>query len=160
MFPRAVQSDAGEACDESARSRPARAAKGSSPSKKPSARGGGAIRPQEIARLAKALSDPTRVRMLMEVRAAGTLNCSQICELFPLSQPTISHHIRTLSDAGLLHVTRQGQYHLLRADDARLGELAKALGPQSTSARPRPRTVRPAAKKPASKQRRAASASE
>ena len=114
----------------------------------------------QIVRVAKAIADPTRVEMLRALRRAGSMTCTEVCEHFELSQPTISHHIRTLSDAGLLHVTRQGQYHLLRADDARLGELAKALGPQSTPARPRARAARPAAKKPATTRRSAASASE
>lgn len=80
-------------------------------------------------KIAKALSDPTRYRMLGAIRAAGELNCSNVCELFPLSQPTISHHVQTLEEAGVITVRKQSQYHILAAREEVLAEFASLLAP-------------------------------
>ena len=71
------------------------------------------MRDADFVKIAKALADPTRHRMILEIRRAGVLTCSALCERVPLSQPTISHHIKTLVAAGLVTVRRQGQFHLL-----------------------------------------------
>ncbi len=55
----------------------------------------------DFVKIAKALADPTRHRMLQEIRAKGELTCSQVCECFHQSQPTISHHVKTLEAAGV-----------------------------------------------------------
>lgn len=67
--------------------------------------------------IAKALADPTRLKMLREVRGAGELTCSCLCDCFTLSQPTISHHIRTLESARLLIVRKDGQFHRLTVNE-------------------------------------------
>ncbi len=85
------------------------------------------MNPSRIVKIAKALADPTRLRMLRAIRAAGELNCSQVCEKFPLSQPTISHHVRTLESAGLITVRREGQFHVLGAADEVLAEFTGEL---------------------------------
>ena len=74
----------------------------------------------QFVKIAKALADPTRHKILREVRAAGELTCKQVCERFPLSQPTISHHICTLADAGLFKVDKRGQFHVLSVDNTML----------------------------------------
>lgn len=85
------------------------------------------MRESEFVKIAKALANPTRVRMLHEIRRLGSLNCSQICGCFALSQPTISHHVKMLEGAGLITVRRQGQYHVLTACDERLSEFTGAV---------------------------------
>ena len=67
------------------------------------------------AALFKALSDPTRLRIL---RAISRLN--ELCECnivpgFDLSQPTISYHLKVLREAGLIRSQRRGQwvYHTI-----------------------------------------------
>ena len=67
----------------------------------------------EFVKVAKALADPTRHEMVRALREHGELNCSAMCKLFPLSQPTISHHIKMLESAGLISVRREGQFHVL-----------------------------------------------
>lgn len=61
----------------------------------------------------KALADRKRFRILREVVAAGELTCGQVGERIPLSQPTISHHLHVLTEAGLLTVRRVGQQGLV-----------------------------------------------
>lgn len=85
------------------------------------------MRDADFVKVAKALADPTRFRMLQEIRGKGSLNCSQICGCFPLSQPTISHHIKTLEAAGLITVRKEGQYHVLNACEVRLAAFTGAI---------------------------------
>ncbi len=64
----------------------------------------------DLARLLKALADPTRLRLVSMVAAhAGTEAC--VCELtepLGLTQPTISHHLKILVDAGILTRDKRG----------------------------------------------------
>ena len=60
----------------------------------------------------KALSDPTRLRVLSHVAAQG---CESVCacdliEVLEISQPTISHHLKKLVDAGLLTREQRGKW--------------------------------------------------
>jgi ArsR family transcriptional regulator len=62
-----------------------------------------------LARIAKALSDPVRVRLVDVLRRHGGEVC--VCDLQPLfdiTQPTLSHHLKKLLDAGLAGVDRRG----------------------------------------------------
>ncbi len=103
------------------------------------------MRDAQFVKIAKALADATRHRMLVEIRAAGELNCSQVCERFPLSQPTISHHIKILSEAGVIKVRKDGQFHVISVDEETLGAFAADIAPavgdsESTAGRGRPRS--------------------
>ena len=63
------------------------------------------------ASLFKALADPTRVRIVNMLAAADDGVC--VCDLTPhlgLSQPTVSHHLRKLADAGLLRRRQEGTW--------------------------------------------------
>jgi ArsR family transcriptional regulator len=65
---------------------------------------------QQLAHTFKALSDPTRVAILSRL-ASGEKCC--VCDLtdaFDLAQPTVSHHLRVLRDAGLVDAERRGTY--------------------------------------------------
>ena len=63
-----------------------------------------------LAETFKALSDPTRVAIVSRL-AAGEQCC--VCDLtdaFDLSQPTVSHHLRILREAGLVEAERRGTF--------------------------------------------------
>ena len=72
---------------------------------------------EEVARLLKALADPVRLRLMSIVLAEpGDEAC--VCDLtgaFELSQPTISHHLKVLHDAGLLDRDKRGTWVYYRA---------------------------------------------
>jgi ArsR family transcriptional regulator len=60
----------------------------------------------------KALSDPNRLRLLSIVKGARTGEAC-VCDLtepMDLGQPTVSHHLRILVDAGLLHREKRGTW--------------------------------------------------
>jgi ArsR family transcriptional regulator len=65
---------------------------------------------RHIAKVARALSEPVRVRLLRELAQRGSMLCSEVQQFLGLAQPTVSHHIRVLLDAGLLCSRREGRY--------------------------------------------------
>lgn len=82
----------------------------------------------ELARVLAALADPVRLRLLSVV-ASQVEVCS--CDLEgPLakSQPTVSHHTRVLSEAGLLVGEKRGRWMWWKVDADRLAAVRKALG--------------------------------
>ena len=105
------------------------------------------MRDEPFVQIAKALADPTRLQMLREIRAAGELTCSGVCGCFALSQPTISHHIKTLQEAGLITIRREGQYHVLSVNEKVLAEFSREVAPARAGARKR------AARRPAGEAR-------
>ncbi|MBL0870661.1 MAG: helix-turn-helix transcriptional regulator [Phycisphaerales bacterium] len=75
---------------------------------------------EQFVKIAKALSEETRLAMLRAIASAEELTCSCLCERFPLSQPTISHHLKILQSAGLITVEKQGLFHRLRVNEGAL----------------------------------------
>ncbi|HEV8229182.1 MAG TPA: metalloregulator ArsR/SmtB family transcription factor [Candidatus Limnocylindria bacterium] len=90
-----------------------------------------AVRAEQIADVLKALADPTRVQMVLCLRSAKQPVC--ICDFtatFDLSQPTVSHHMAKLREAGLVEADRQGiwSYYRLKPDlPARVRRIIDAL---------------------------------
>jgi ArsR family transcriptional regulator, arsenate/arsenite/antimonite-responsive transcriptional repressor len=81
-----------------------------------------------VAAAARALADPIRVEILDLLREAGGPVCQ--CELQPLfeiSQPTLSHHLKKLRDAGLIEVERRGKWAYYSTDDRALEVLRSWL---------------------------------
>src|SRR5436309_3510410 len=100
-----------------------------------------------LLRLLKALAHPKRFRMVQEIAAAGELSCGQIAERFPVAQPTISHHLKILTDAGVLLVRREGQHGIISVNQELISgamallpeRLATGLLPPAKAARKRRR---------------------
>ena len=63
---------------------------------------------QELAKLAKAIGHPARVRILRMLSRKEARVCSQIVGELPLAQSTTSEHLRILKHAGLIRSTRDG----------------------------------------------------
>jgi ArsR family transcriptional regulator len=105
-----------------------------------------------VVQVARALADATRYRMLQEIRAAGEMNCSELKAHFPLSQATVSHHIKTLQQAGLVRIRAQGLFRYLSAEPARLAAFASGVVAElGESAKPPERNARPARTKAAAR---------
>ena len=85
------------------------------------------ISDQDIVRALKALADPTRFRMVQEIAAAGELSCGQLTERFDVSQPTISHHLKLLQDAGLLVQRTEGKHHYTSVDKKLVARIAALI---------------------------------
>ncbi|HKJ34081.1 MAG TPA: helix-turn-helix domain-containing protein [Balneolales bacterium] len=64
----------------------------------------------QVVKIAKALSDKTRVQIVRELSKKGKITCTEAGEIADLSQPTMSHHIKILVDAGLLLTEKHGRH--------------------------------------------------
>ena len=75
------------------------------------------------------LADPTRLRLLSLIAAAGEA-CAACDMVEPLgvSQPTVSHHLKVLRDAGLVDSHRRGRWIYYHPVPDRLAVLSRALG--------------------------------
>ena len=63
----------------------------------------------DVATIAKALADPIRVQLVDVLRQhAGEVCVCELLPLFDVSQPTLSHHLKKLRDAGIVGVERRG----------------------------------------------------
>ncbi len=86
-----------------------------------------AARQERLIRAFKALSDPTRLEILRLLRGQAGPTC--VCDLvdhFDLSQPTISHHLRVLREAGLVQGSRIGIWSFYAPDPEGAGLLEQA----------------------------------
>jgi DNA-binding transcriptional ArsR family regulator len=63
---------------------------------------------QQIAAFAKALSHPARVEILKVLAEKNVCICGEIVEILPLSQSTVSQHLKELKNAGLIKGTIDG----------------------------------------------------
>jgi len=89
----------------------------------------------------KALADPTRLELLRLLVAQPGPTC--VCDLvehFDLAQPTISHHLKVLREAGLLTQTRLGIWAFYAPDPAGLALLAGAPARLAAAPGPAPRS--------------------
>jgi ArsR family transcriptional regulator len=95
------------------------------------------VEAEELAAVFKALADPGRLRLLSFIAAQpGAEAC--VCHLTEpsgLSQPTVSHHLKVLNDAGLLEREKRGAWVYYRVAPARLEAIRAALAPASPQRR-------------------------
>ena len=83
---------------------------------------------RRMAAVAKALGDPVRLTLVDVLRKhAGKVCVCELVPLFDLSQPTISHHLKTLREAGLVGSERQGLWAYYYVVSERLEELTAWL---------------------------------
>ena len=67
--------------------------------------------PEQVALIGKALADPKRFEMLQRIAASKDApTCSCVREWLELSPATVSHHLKELSEAGLVDVQREGKF--------------------------------------------------
>lgn len=85
----------------------------------------------DLAALLKVLADPARLRLLSMVAAAeaGEACACDLVEPVGRSQPTVSHHLSVLVDAGLLERDKRGRWAWYRVVPERLAAIRDALSP-------------------------------
>jgi len=88
---------------------------------------------ERIARVFKALGDPTRVRLLSMLAASdsGELCICDLTDPIGLAQPTVSHHMKQLADAGLVSREQRGKWAYYRVVDAALESAAASITPRT-----------------------------
>ena len=82
----------------------------------------------ELAARFKALADPTRVAIVNRLAAADEVCVCDLNAAFDLSQPTISHHLKILREAGLVDSTRRGTWVCYRLVPEAIESLRGAFG--------------------------------
>jgi ArsR family transcriptional regulator len=76
----------------------------------------------------KALADPTRVAIVNRLSTGDEVCVCELNAAFDLSQPTISHHLKLLRDAGLVSSTRRGTWAYYRLEPDAVQQLRQTLG--------------------------------
>jgi ArsR family transcriptional regulator len=64
----------------------------------------------QIEKISKALADETRLVIFEAISAKERMNCGEIVSMQEVSPATVSHHLRILSEAGLIECTRECQF--------------------------------------------------
>ena len=82
----------------------------------------------QLAAQFKALADPTRIAIVNQLSAADEACVCNLTAAFDLSQPTISHHLKILRDAGLVESTRRGTWGYYRLVPEAVEALRGTLG--------------------------------
>ncbi len=83
---------------------------------------------ERMSAVAKALGDPVRMQLVDVLRRhAGKVCVCELVPLFDLSQPTVSHHLKVLRDAGLVGSERRGLWAYYYVNPDALKELSTWL---------------------------------
>jgi DNA-binding transcriptional ArsR family regulator len=81
----------------------------------------------EIEKISKALADETRLRIFEAISASKQMNCGEIVSMRGVTPATVSHHLKILSEAGLIACRREGQFVFSRAVPETVAAYSKAL---------------------------------
>jgi ArsR family transcriptional regulator len=89
---------------------------------------------ERMAAIAKALGDPIRLQLVDVLRKhAGEVCVCELVPLFDLSQPTVSHHLKVLREAGIVASERRGLWAYYYVVPDSLEELTAWLTPSSSA---------------------------
>jgi ArsR family transcriptional regulator len=90
---------------------------------------------KQMARVFQALSNPNRLELYLQIMKAQETSYEKGCgclitdimNLFSIGAPTISHHLKELSDAGLITTERQGKFLTARINQSMVDEVCAML---------------------------------
>src|SRR5215468_7799604 len=68
------------------------------------------MRRSELGKISKALSDETRLRIFEAISATDHMTCGELVSMRGVTPATVSHHLKILSEAGLIACRREGQF--------------------------------------------------
>lgn len=87
-----------------------------------------ALNTKQIEKISKALGDSHRLKILQHISSKGGWGqCSEIQEESSLAQPSISHHIKVLMEAGLIEAEKEGRNHKYNLNEGLLKEYTKSI---------------------------------
>jgi ArsR family transcriptional regulator len=83
---------------------------------------------KQIEKISKALGDSNRLRILQHIsKKGGCGQCAEIQDIIELTQPSISHHIKILTEAGLIEQEKEGRHHKYNLNERLLEEYTSML---------------------------------
>ncbi len=94
---------------------------------------------EQIERISKALGDQTRLMIYEAIASSEEMNCGEIVSLHGVTPATVSHHLKTLADAGLIETRREGQFVYNKAIPATMQNFVRTLSGMAQGKKPRPR---------------------
>ncbi|MBN9296589.1 MAG: winged helix-turn-helix transcriptional regulator [Filimonas sp.] len=84
---------------------------------------------KQVEKISKALGDANRLKILRHIsKKGGCGQCSEIQDVIDLAQPSISHHIKILIEAGLIEQEKEGRNHKYTINDGVLDEYLGIIG--------------------------------
>jgi len=90
----------------------------------------------EIEKISKALADETRLK-IFEAISAKRMTCGEIVSMRGVTPATVSHHLKILSDAGLIACRREGQFVYSQTIPQTISAYAGALAKIARAKKPR-----------------------
>ena len=81
----------------------------------------------EVEKISKALADETRLRIFEAISASNHMTCGEIVSMRGVTPATVSHHLKILSEAGLVACRREGQFVYSQAVPETIAAYARAL---------------------------------
>ena|ERR1700746_2361147 len=81
----------------------------------------------EIKKISKALADATRLKIFEAISTGDPMSCGEIVSLRGVTPATVSHHLRILTEAGLIACHREGQFVYSRAVPETIAAYTQAL---------------------------------
>ena len=90
----------------------------------------------EVERISKAFGDQTRLRIFEAISARGHLNCGEIVAMRGVTPATVSHHLKVLSEAGLISCWREAQFVYSRAIPETIAAYIRALAKMARGKKP------------------------
>lgn len=81
----------------------------------------------QIEKISKALGDETRLRIFEAISRSKQMNCGEIVSMRGVTPATVSHHLKILSEAGLIACRRDGQFVYSEAIPETIVEYVRAI---------------------------------
>jgi ArsR family transcriptional regulator, arsenate/arsenite/antimonite-responsive transcriptional repressor len=90
----------------------------------------------EVEKISKALADETRLRIFEAISGARQMTCGEIGSMRGITPATVSHHLKILSEAGLIACRRHGQFVYSQAVPETIAAYVRALAKIAHSKKP------------------------
>jgi ArsR family transcriptional regulator len=81
----------------------------------------------QVEKISKALSDETRLMIFEAISAKDHVNCSELVAMRGVTPATVSHHLRVLTEAGLVECKREGQFVCSRIVPEAIDDFTRTL---------------------------------
>ena len=82
----------------------------------------------EVEKVSKALADATRLKIFEAISASKHMNCGEIVSMRGVAPATVSHHLKILSEAGLIACHREGQFVYSQVVPQTIAAYTRTLG--------------------------------
>ncbi len=81
----------------------------------------------QVEKVSKALADATRLKIFEAISAKDHVNCSELVAMRGVTPATVSHHLKVLTEAGLVECKREGQFVRSRSVPGVVEDFARTL---------------------------------